>query len=80
MAIHFSDGFGRLVDKETKEGLFEVKYKLVETEDTKYTNKKWWGEFYTSKEIKDFGAYIIEFDDGRKSECLISLNSETDGG
>jgi len=76
MAIHYSNGFGKLFDKETEETIDGIKYQLIETDQTRYTNKKWWGEFTINREIKRLGKYMIEFDDGRKSECVIFTNTD----
>jgi hypothetical protein len=76
MALHYSSGFGKLYDKEMGETVFDINYQLIETEQTKYTNKKWWGEFSTKKEINPVGKYIIEFNDSRRGECIVTINSE----
>ena len=43
MGIHYSNGLGRLYDKDIERPIAEVKYQLIETDATKYTPKKWWG-------------------------------------
>ena len=79
MAIHYSSGFAKLYDKETEGNLSDIKYQLVETEPTQYTNKKWWGEFSMKYKLGRLGIYLIEFDDGRKSECVVTMNTEKEG-
>jgi len=76
MAIHYSGGFGKLYDKETGETILNINYQLIETDETKYTNKKWWGEFSTKQEIDPGRMYIIEFADSRKGECILMTDSE----
>ena len=76
MAIHFSGGFGKLYDKETGETILNINYQLIETDQTIYTNKKWWGEFSTKQELDPVNMYIIEFADNRKGECIVATNSE----
>ena len=80
MGIYYSNGFGKLYDKEAGEAIADVKYQLIETDPTKYTAKKWWGQFSTNIEIKRLGNYAIEFDDGRKSDCVIFTNTEMEEG
>lgn len=76
MSIHYSNGFGTLYGKEDGETTAEVKYMLIETDPTRYTAKKWWGEFSTNREMKRPGNYMFKFEDGRRSECVISTNTE----
>ena len=80
MAIHYSNGFGTLYDKEEGETVAEIKYLLIETDQTTYSPKKWWGEFSTNREIKQLGNYLIKFENDRKSECVISINTERKKG
>jgi hypothetical protein len=76
MAIHYSNGIGRIFETESDDPVAEVKYQLIETDSTKYTRKKWWGEFSTKREIKRLGKYVIQVEDGRKGECVINTNTE----
>ena len=71
MALHYSNGTGTLHDKEIEKPIAEVQYQLIETDATKYASKKWWGEFFTKREVKNPANYLIEFDDGRKAECVV---------
>ncbi len=75
MAIHYNSGVGKLYEKESNNPLAEVKYQLIETDPTKYTRKLWWGEFTTIRQIKKLGNYILELEDSRKGECVISTNA-----
>lgn len=77
MAVHYSGGVGVLYNKGTDENLAKVAYQLIETDPTKYTKKKWWGDFSIKKELKQLGNYVIEFEDSRKGECIISNNTLT---
>ena len=43
MAIRYSNGSGRLHDKELERPIAEIQYQLLETNPTRYTTKKWWG-------------------------------------
>ena len=79
MAIQYSNGLGQLYDKNSKQPVAQVNYRLIETDPTKYTKKKWWGEFHTSKELKELREPVIfriEFEDGRDGDCAIWVNSE----
>jgi hypothetical protein len=76
VGIHYSNGFGKLYDRETGETILNIDYQLIETDQTIYTNKKWWGEFSTKKEIDPGRMYIIEFADSRKGECILITDSE----
>lgn len=78
MAIHYSNGLGQLYDKNSKQPIAQVNYRLIETDPTKYTKKKWWGEFHTSKELKELRESVIfriEFEDGRNGDCAIWVNN-----
>ncbi|MFH1663080.1 MAG: hypothetical protein ABH934_04100 [Chloroflexota bacterium] len=80
MAIHYSNGTGQLHTKETKQTVAQINYRLTETDPTKYTKKKWWGEFSASKELKELKESIIfriEFEDGRDGDCAVWANTET---
>ena len=79
MAIHYSNGVGKLYDKEMDKPVAEVKYQLIETDSTKYAPKKWWGEFSTNREIKRLANYVIELEDSRKGECVITTNAQAKG-
>ncbi len=79
MAIHFNNGFGQLYEKDIDKAIANVNYHLVETDATKYTRKKWWGDFQSSKKLKELqivGTLRIEFDDGRNGECIVWLGTE----
>jgi hypothetical protein len=76
MAVRYSNGSGVIIDKEMNKPITDIRYQMMETDKTKYTNGKWWGEFSTKKEIKRPGNYILEFEDSRKGECIVSVNSE----
>ncbi len=75
MAIHYSNGVGKLYEKESDNPIAEAKYQLIETDPTKYTRKLWWGEFTTTRQIKKLGNYILELEDSRKGECVVSTNA-----
>ena len=76
MALHYSNGIGYLFDKLSAKAVAEIKYRLIETDPTRYTHKKWWGEFSTSDKVQQSGGYLIELEDGRKGDCIISVNTE----
>jgi hypothetical protein len=76
MALHFSGGIGIIYDKEIEQPIAKVSYQLIETDPTKYTKKKWWGDFYTSKEVKRTGIFRIELEDGRSGECVVWTDTE----
>ena len=78
MSIHISTGSGTLYDKETPDfPVARINFNLMETEATKYTNKKWWGEFSVDEELKHMGNYLIGFEDARKGECIVIANTES---
>jgi hypothetical protein len=76
MTVHYSNGFGKLYDKDTGVVILNINYQLIETDKTIYTNKKWWGEFSTKQGMEPVSTYIIEFADSRKGECIVTTNSE----
>ena len=79
MAIHYSNGSGYLHDGddgESEKPVADIQYYLRETDPTKYTRRRWWGGFSTKRELARQGNYQIEFDDGRKGQCVI-FNSDT---
>lgn len=76
MAVHYSNGFGKLYDKENGETILNINYQLIETDKTIYSNKKWWGEFSAKQEMEPVSTYIIEFADSRKGECIVTTNLE----
>ncbi|MCK5577323.1 MAG: hypothetical protein KAI14_03310 [Dehalococcoidales bacterium] len=80
MGIHYGNGFGLVYDKELDKPIAKVNYSLIETDATKYTRKRWWGEFSTAKVIKRTGKYVIEMEDGRKGDCVVYTNSEAQQG
>jgi hypothetical protein len=83
MAIHYDNGIGQLYIKEGKRPIAQIKYKLIETDPTKYTKKKWWGEFSTSREIKEIRDTItfrIEFENGRDGDCVVWADTESKKG
>jgi hypothetical protein len=78
MSIHFANGFGHLYEKETPDfPVARVSYQLTETDATRYTNKRWWGDFSTSEALKHPGNYYIEFEDARRGECIVIPNTES---
>ena len=74
MAIHYRNGIGRLFDKGQEEAIVEIKYQLMETDATKYTVKKWWGEFSCGQRLEQPKDYRMELEDGRKGDCIVSGN------
>ena len=76
MAIHYSNGSGYLHGEGVEKPVADIQYYLRETDPTKYTRRKWWGGFSTKREIERLGNYQIEFEDGRKGQCVI-VNSDT---
>jgi hypothetical protein len=77
MSIRFNNGSGQVFPKETPETpLARITYKLTETDATKYTKKRWWGDFSCGEEIKRLGNFFIEFEDGRRGECAVIANTE----
>ena len=79
MAIHFSNGIGTLFDNDTDMPIAQINYHLSETDATKYTNRKWWGEFQSNKKLKEsqlIGTLRVELDDSRNGECIVWLNTE----
>jgi hypothetical protein len=78
MSIHISTGSGTLYNKETPDfPVARINFNLMETEATKYTKKKWWGEFSVGEELEHMGNYLIGFEDARKGECVVIGNTES---
>ncbi len=76
MSIRITTGSGTLFDKETPDfPVARINFNLMETEATKYTKKKWWGEFSLSEELKHMGNFLISFEDARKGECVVIANT-----
>ena len=83
MAIHYDNGSGKLYEKEGRQPIAQIKYKLIETDLTKYTKKKWWGEFSTSRgirEARETRVFRIEFEDGRDGDCVVWTDAEAKKG
>ncbi len=78
MALQFSSGSGTLYEKDFDQPISRVSYQLIETEQSKYARKKWWGELYSVKEISRNGAIRIELEDGRAGECIVWSSSDSD--
>lgn len=74
MAVKYTSGTVNLRDKDAQTDLGEIRYQMMETGRTKYTTGKWWGDFSTKKEVRRLGNYLLEFEDGRKGEAIISIN------
>ncbi len=82
MAIHYNNGTGQLHSKESKQPIAQINYRLIETDPTKYTKKKWWGEFSMGRELaelKNSAIFRIEFEDGRDGDCAVWANTESQG-
>ena len=79
MALHFSGGIGTLYDMKINQPIAKISYQLIETDPTQYSKKKWWGEFNSNKAIKESGTFRIELEDGRKGECIVSVNVKSKG-
>ena len=79
MAIRYGSGTGNLIDKELNKPLAVVQYTLLETSPAKYTSGKWWGEFSVREQLKKTGNYIMELEEGRKGECIISSEGQSKG-
>ena len=80
MGLHYSGGIGMLYEKEIDQPIAKVSYQLIETDPTKYTKKKWWGELYASKEIRQTGVLRIELEDNRVGECVVWTSSDIKKG
>ena len=76
MGIRYSNCTGNLIDKELNKPLSVIQYNLLETSPTKYTSGKWWGEISVKKQLKKTGNFIIEIEEGRKGECVISSDQQ----
>lgn len=76
MGLHYSGGIGSVYDKELDKPISTIDYQLIETDATKYTKKKWWGEFYSSKKIKRTGVYRIELEDGQSGDCVVWVKDD----
>ena len=68
---------GALYDKETPDfPVARINFSLMETDSSKYTKKKWWGEFNSSEKLRHLGDFLIGFDDSRKGVCIVMANTE----
>jgi hypothetical protein len=77
LSLQITVGVGTLYDKETPDfPVALVKFSLLETEATKYSKKKWWGDFSMGEELCHLGNYLITFEDARKGECVVIANTE----
>lgn len=76
MAIHYNNGVGTVYDKEVDKPISRIDYQLIETDPTKYSKKKWWGEFYSTKKVKKTGVYRIELEDGQSGDCIIWVKDD----
>ena len=77
MSLRYSGGTGALFDKDSELHICKVDYQLMETEATKYTQKRWWGEFKCTKQLDKSGTFRIELEDGRKGNCVVWSDSES---
>ena len=77
MSLHYSGGIGALFDKDSELNICKVDYQLMETEATKYTQKRWWGEFKCTKKLDKSGTFRIELEDGRKGDCVVWNESDS---
>ena len=80
MGLHYSGGIGMLYEKELDQPVAKISYQLIETDATKYSKKKWWGELYASKDIKRTGVLRIELEDSRIGECVVWTSSDLKKG
>jgi len=77
MSLHYSNGLGMLYEKDSDLFIDKVNYQLVESDATRYTRKRWWGELISAREIKNTGtSFILEMADGRRGECFVYPNQE----
>jgi hypothetical protein len=76
MGLHYSSGVGIVYDKEIDKPISKIDYQLIETDPTKYTKKRWWGEFYSTKRVKKTGVYRIELEDGQSGDCVIWVKDD----
>jgi len=79
MAIHFSNGIGQLFEKNIDMPIAQINYHLSETDATKYTRKKWWGDFQSNKKLKESqlaSTLRMEFDDSRNGACTVWMGTE----
>jgi len=77
MSLRYSGGTGALFDKESELQICKVDYQLMETESTKYTQKRWWGEFSCAKKLEKSGIFRLELEDGRKGDCAVWSDSDS---
>jgi hypothetical protein len=71
-----SSGFGHLYEAQSPESSVAIiNYQLTETDATQYTKKRWWGEFSMGEALRHSGNYIIDFEDRRRGDCLVSANT-----
>ncbi|MEN8614326.1 hypothetical protein ABFB09_03440 [Dehalogenimonas sp. THU2] len=71
MTVRYSGGTARLYAKDIEKPVADVRYQMMFTQGTKFTRMKWWGDFYASKELKNTGEFIMEFEDGSRGEVFV---------
>jgi hypothetical protein len=77
MGIRFATGQGYIYAKETPDLLAgRVSYQLTEIDGSKYTKPRWWGDFSTREELAHLGNFFIQFEDGRRGECVVIGDTE----
>ncbi len=80
MSVHMSSGFGHLYETQAPDhALATISYQLTETDATQYTKKRWWGEFTLGEPLRHTGNYIIDFQDMRRGDCLVTAGADTGG-
>jgi len=77
MTVRFSNGLGHLFDKETPDfAIAKINYQLTETDPTKFSKRRWWGDFSTGDQLKHSGNFYIEFEEGRRGEIVVIPDTE----
>lgn len=71
MSIQYSGGIARLYAKDIEKPVADIRYQMMSTQGTKFTRMRWWGDFFSSKELKTLGEFVMEFDDGQRGNVIV---------
>ena len=78
MTLRITSGTGMLFDKEAPDfPVARVAFNLMETDGTKYSKKKWWGDFSVGEELRHSGNFLISLENARKGEIIVIPNTES---
>lgn len=77
MTTYVSNGCGTLYDVSGGETVATIAYRIYRNPATEEKGEEWWGGFALNYPIAEQGEYTLEFDDGRKGVCSVTLRTVT---